>query len=444
MLGNFSFGDYFKKEAIHWAWEFLTKELNIPQERLWVSVYKDDEEAANIWLNEIKLPKEKLFRLGDKSNFWPSDAVKNGPNGPCGPCSEIFYDYDPKRGTFPKDPDDEGSRFCEVWNLVFTQYNRQEGGKLEPLPSKNIDTGMGLERLASVLQGVKNNFETDIWQPITGAVESQLPGIDITNKRIISDHMRAICFGIADGVLPSNEGRGYVIKKLIIDITDKALQITDKPEIHTLVDAVAEAMSAYEEIEKNKKSIRDIIKNIEQSYIKVRKLRLPEFENKVKESKTADDLGNLIFSYRDTYGLALNTIEKSLVSLKLNTQLVTDSKNVYEKLMKVQQDQSRAASNIDKDVFSGDDIKLDVNKTKFLGYAQGATKATVKCLIADGTVVNEASAGTKVKVVLDQSPFYAESGGQIGDNGYLTTTSVRVMIENTMKQDDIWFHVGVV
>ena len=162
MLGNFSFGDYFKEVAIEWAWEFLTKELNIPEDRLWLSVYKDDAEAAEIWLKKIKLDSKKLFRLGDKSNFWPANAKENGPNGPCGPCSEIFYDYEPEKGTFPDDPDDEDGRFCEVWNLVFTQYNRKDGGELDPLPSKNIDTGMGLERLSSVMQGVKNNFDTRI------------------------------------------------------------------------------------------------------------------------------------------------------------------------------------------------------------------------------------------------------------------------------------------
>ena len=247
MLGNFSFGDYFKKEAIQWAWEFLTEEVGIPADRLWVSVYKEDEEAETIWLKEVGVPPEKIFKLGGKSNYWPANAKEDGPNGPCGPCSEIFYDYEPDKSTYPQDPDDEPGRFSEVWNLVFTQFDRKEGGKLDPLPGKNIDTGMGLERLAAVLQGKKNNFETDIFRPILEAIDTNIP-LKVTGPRneryVLADHIRAVVIGINDGVIPSNEGRGYVIKKLIIDMADIALRHgTKKPVLHKLVPAVVEAMA---------------------------------------------------------------------------------------------------------------------------------------------------------------------------------------------------------
>ncbi len=443
MLGNFSFGDYFKEEAIIWGWEFLTQELKIPEDRLWVSVYKDDDEAADIWLKTIKIDSKKLFRLGDKSNFWPSNAKENGPNGPCGPCSEIFYDYEPDKKSSPKDPDDEPGRFCEVWNLVFTQYNRKDGGELDPLPSKNIDTGMGLERLASVMQGVQNNFETDIWQPIIKAIEKALPKIDLKSKRVIADHMRAICFGIADGVVPSNEGRGYVIKKLIIDITDRALQLTDKPVIHTLVGSVAEAMDAYPEIAKKEKDIAGFIKSVEKAYIKVRSERLPEFKKKAKKA-SAQELGELIFVYRDTYGLALNTIAKTLDELKIDSKVLKGGWRKYEERMKAQQDQSRAASNITKNVFTDADLNLDVAKTEFVGYKEAETESKILALIADGKTADKVKEGDQVQVILEQTPFYAESGGQVGDNGYLTTKAGSIRIEDTQKQDDISFHKGVV
>ena len=446
MLGNFSFGDYFKKDAITWGWEFLTKELGIPEERLWVSINKDDTEAKNIWLKEIKIPENKLFELGDKSNFWPSNARENGPNGPCGPCSEIFYDYDPKDTTIPKDPDDILGRFSEIWNLVFTQYNRKEGGELEPLPNKNIDTGMGLERLAAVLQGKKNNFDIDIFQPILKAIDINIDNLSLENRRITADHMRGIVFGISDGVIPSNEGRGYVIKKLIIDITDKALQAGQtKPVIYKLVPAVVEAMQdQYPETTQKAKEIADIVQNIESAYIKVRNERLPEFKKQAKAATTADILGELIFRYRDTFGLAINTIEKSIVELKLDSSLVKDAWQTFEKLMKQQQDQSRAGSKMGGDVFTDADIDLNLPKTNFMGYDHAESTSMIIGLISDNKKVCQLNTGDIAKIVIDKTPFYAESGGQVGDTGTLTTKHGTFTIKDTQKIDEVYVHIGSV
>jgi len=247
MLGNFSFGDYFKKDAIEWAWEFLTKEIGLPEEKLWVSVYEEDDEAADIWLNRIKVPKKRFVKLGDKSNFWPAEAKTKGPNGPCGPCSEIFYDYGVNSKCKSKecDPACDCGRFSEIWNLVFTQFNRKEGGVLEPLPSKNIDTGMGLERLVAVTQGKKNNFETDLFSPIISTIDKEIgKNLEKRQKYLIADHVRAIVFGICDGVPPSNKDRGYVIKKLINLCADLAIQQgAKKAVIYKLVSSVANVIA---------------------------------------------------------------------------------------------------------------------------------------------------------------------------------------------------------
>ncbi|MDP8211691.1 MAG: alanine--tRNA ligase [Candidatus Zapsychrus exili] len=459
MLGNFSFGDYFKKEAISFAWEFLTKELGIDKNRLWVSVYKDDEEAEKFWLKNIKIPKEKLFKLGDKSNFWPSNAKLNGPNGPCGSCSEIFFDYNPEDKTIPSDPDDIPGRFSEVWNLVFTQFERKEGGELVPLPNKNIDTGMGLERLAAVMQGKKNNFETDIFAPILKSIEEDLGIKDIYQRNVIADHMRAICFGIADGVIPSNEGRGYVIKKLIITATDIAIANGhQKPVIFNLVDKVVETMKdPYSEIEKKSKDIAGMIKDIEQSFIKVCKEKVPELIDKYKILKdkvydssafaeeAAEEAGELAFKFKDTYGLPINMIIGILEKqCGLMDEEKTDILKKYDKLMAKQQNQSRATSKMTGDVFKGSEIKTNSPKTNFLGHKHANVTGTVLGLFVNNKTVPTAKQGENVKIVLDKSSFYAESGGQIGDTGTITKDKVSIKITDTQKINDVFIHIGVV
>ena len=452
MLGNFSFGDYFKKEAIAWGWEFLTQELKIPKDKLWVSIYKGDTEAGKIWLKEIGINPKKLVKLGDKSNFWPANAKENGPNGPCGPCSEIFYDYGVNKNCKRKKcgPDCPCGRFSEIWNLVFTQYNRKEGGALEPLPHKNIDTGMGLERLVAVVQGKKNNFETDLFAPIIRSVHKIDPGnehISLTEERIIADHIRAIVFGISDGVIPSNEGRGYVIKKLIIDITDIALKNGGrKPVIHTLVPSVISSMAkAYPEIKEKGGDISGIIENIEKAYIRVRTQRLPELRSVIdKSKKDSKKLGAIMFTYRDTYGLTVPTIMAVMCEAGISKTNQTRAGTEFKALMDKQQKQSRASSKMTGDVFAGTSDDLNVPKTEFMGYDHCESKSTVLALYVDNKKTNAISAGDHVKIILDRTPFYAEAGGQVGDSGVIGNPQGHVDIADTQKIDDVYIHSGIV
>jgi len=434
MLGNFSFGDYFKKEAIAYAWEFLTKELNVPVEKLWISVYKEDAEALDIWINAIGINPKKLVKLSDHSNFWPADAKEKGPNGPCGPCSEIFYDYgkNPNCKNKKCDPDCNCGRFSEIWNLVFTQYERKEGGILDPLPNKNIDTGMGLERLACVLQGKRNNFEIDIFQPILCSLESLLKdkkALSLKNKRIIADHMRAIVFGISDGVVPSNEGRGYVIKKLIIDITDKIIQSGESvPFIFKLVPSVIEAMQEpYPEIIDKRKSISDIIKNMEKNYFKVRKERLPalkkDMTNILNHSDNLDnkseEMGSLFFKYRDTYGLTLSSIIDASKDMNLRNNIKEKAIVHFNTLMEKQKQKSRESSKMTGDVFANNELELAAPKTEFTGFKHSSSTCTILQIFVNNQSINKVNKSDKIKIVLDKTPFYPESGGQIGDKGHI-------------------------
>ena len=459
MLGNFSFGDYFKKEAIEWGWEFFTKTLKIPTDKLWVSIYKDDKEAKDIWLRTIKIAPSKIVALGDHSNFWPADAKEKGPNGPCGPCSEIFYDYGANKNCSNKkcDPSCDCGRFAEIWNLVFTQFNRKEGGVLEPLPNKNIDTGMGLERLAAVIQGKKSNYETDLFEPIIEAINRLIKDKQKISRReifMIADHIRAIVFGLNDGVVPSNEGRGYVIKKLIIDAADIVLQTGQvQPTIYKLVPAVVAAMKEpYPDLVKNQKEISDMIQHVESAYIKVRKERLPDFKNQIADikNKTSDDqtmskkIGEVIFTFRDTYGLATSTIKTALSQINLSEPVLKKSWDCYTSLMAEQQKQSRASSKMTGEVFSDTDFDLNVPKTQFTGYEHAHATSTILALFIQNTKVNETSKGDSVKVILDRTPFYAEAGGQIGDSGFIIKDNNRIRITDTQKKDDVFIHIGTV
>lgn len=455
MLGNFSFGDYFKKEAIAWAWEFLTVELKLPKDRLWVSVYKDDDEAYGIWANEIKMPVDRIVRLGDKSNFWPSNARLNGPNGPCGPCSEIFYDY----GVNPNcpqgdkcDPDCSCGRFSEVWNLVFTQFNRKDGGILEPLPAKNIDTGMGLERLVAVVQGKKSNYQTDNFAKILGVIKDTFKAnrADLTESefRIVADHMRAITIGLADGVVPSNEGRGYVMRKLIVDITDLAIRAgIEKPVIHTFVDVVVDVLKEpYSELVAKVDEIKVLVKRIEESYIKVRKERIPDVYRRFIELREAskEKIGDVIFLARDTYGLSLPTIISTATDAGISSDRQQEAINIYEVKMEEQKNRSRASSKMMGDVFADQNFGLNVPKTEFLGYSELKAEAVVLKIFNDQGEVNEASQGQAIKIVLNRTPFYAQSGGQVGDSGVLMNDAVKVSVADTQKINDVYIHAATV
>lgn len=457
MLGNFSFGDYFKEEAISWAWEFLTKELKIPEEKLWVSVYKEDKEAKEIWLRHINIDPQRLVELGGKSNFWPSEAKEKGPNGPCGPCSEIFFDYgrNPRCTNASCDPGCDCGRFSEVWNLVFTQFNRKEGGVLEPLPHKNIDTGMGLERLTAVVQGKKSNYDTDLFVPILKAVEHELQKVKLvlekTQEYIMADHIRAIVFAISDGVIPSNKERGFVIKRLITDSTDIILRNHGHPFIHKLVPAVVEVMGeTYPEIKKKAETAVLYINKIEEDHSKVHKTRIPELTMDVKsvlafeKKERVEELGRLCFKYRDTHGLTLETIFLVMLKAGMPEHDRLEVKKVFDQLMNEQREQSRVTSKMTGDVFTAVKFKIDVPKTQFLGYEHMEAKSKVIKILVNEEEVKEAPMGSHVKIILDQTPFYAEGGGQIGDSGVLTKSKGKIRIQDVHKIDEIFIHLGVI
>ncbi|MFA4842303.1 MAG: alanine--tRNA ligase-related protein, partial [Candidatus Omnitrophota bacterium] len=301
MLGNFSFGDYFKKEAIAWAWEFLTEVLKIDKDRLWVSVYKDDDEAYKTWQDLIKVSKGRILRLGDKDNFWPAEAKDKGPNGPCGPCSEIFYDFGKDVGCKEPlcDPTCDCGRFSEVWNLVFTQFNRKEGGNLEPLPHKNIDTGLGLERLAAVMQGVRSNFETDLFKPLVKEIESgaiRSPQLKLVYA--VADHIRAIVFAIYDGVSPSNDGRGYVIRKITRKSILHLMALGIKnPFLYKLVPVVADVMKEpYPELMAKQENISQIILSEEKNFLTVINTSGALFQEKFNAKQNPEEVGRSAFA----------------------------------------------------------------------------------------------------------------------------------------------------
>ncbi len=475
MLGNFSFGDYFKEEAIAWAWEFLTEELKIKKDRLWVSVYKDDDEAYTIWKNKINVSAEKIIKLGDKDNFWPSEAKEKGPNGPCGPCSEIFFDQGKDMGCGKDDcsPACSCGRFMEVWNLVFTQFNRKDNGILEPLPKKNIDTGMGLERLAAVMQGVSNNFQTDLFQPIIkaiikelGIVEEQgifLKEIDAKSELIyaVSDHLRAVVFSIYDGVLPSNEARGYIVRKLIRKSVMHLRSFGAKgPLLYRQVPVFVEIMKKpYPDLEARRENIAEIILAEEKNFIVALDSSGDLLSDKFSGFKDKQDpkrAGELAFQLYDThgipYGLTKDWLDKEGIEL---------SEDAFNHAMQEQRERSKQQSSMKGDVFDLKGLSLDAPETKFLGYKEYLTRAKILKILRDGVEVKKISAldevnpvrnndlaGDKkeisngVKIILDKTVFYPESGGQVGDTGEISKTKNVFEVYNTHKLGKTILHLG--
>ena len=437
MLGNFSFGDYFKKEAIEWAWEYLTANLKIPKERLRVSVHRDDQEAYDIWTKIIR--KDWIYKLGDKDNFWPSNAPKDGPNGPCGPCSEIYFDQDPSQGDGGTVED---KRFAEIWNLVFTQYDRQDGGKLVPLAQKNIDTGMGLERLACVLQDAKTNYEIDTFKKINEAIEKHLnvkvPKENRNNLYVISDHLRAIVFAIADGAIPSNEGRGYVIRKLIRRAIWSGFDIAPSKKgaeifLSKIVPTIVEVMSkAYPELKDAEKSIMKTLE-LEETQFSVtvstgREFLMGELDELKKHGLKVLS-GEAAFELHDTYGFRLESTE--YIAAK---QGITVDRVGFDKLMGEQRKRAKDATQIASAIFSSTDLEKKIAQlpeTQFTGYDQNVTEA--KVLFAEFK-------GKEGIVVLDQTPCYAESGGQVGDYGIMEGGSFKARITDTLKKDKVFLH----
>ena len=437
MLGNFSFGDYFKREAIQWAWEFFTKVLKIDPERLWVSVYKDDDEAYGIWKNDIKISPKRIIKFGEKENFWPSEAPSKGPNGPCGPCSEIFYDYGKDVGCKHANctPACDCGRFVEVWNLVFTQFDRQSDGSLKPLPNKNIDTGMGLERIASVMQGVKTNFEIDIFVPIVEAIKkvSKCQSVKVSSISAIADHVRAVTFCIADGVMPSNEERGYVVRKLIRRSMTHAKDLgIHEPFLYKLVSIVADAMKAqYPEIKERRDDIAQVVKREEESFIFVIETQLPKVEEvfaKISKENRSDNLAEAAFNFYDTYGMPYDLLEEVAEKFRLKID-----KNVFETFLEKQREQSRSKTKIKGEIFSetfAKKVEALALKTEFLGYEKAHAEAKVLAVLEGG------------EVILDKTPFYGESGGQVGDWGKIETKSGAMEVEDAKKIGDTIVHIG--
>ena len=435
MLGNFSFGDYFKEEAIYFAWQFLTKDMQLPAEKLLATVYADDDEAFDLWKKIAGLPDDKIIRIATSDNFWSM-----GDTGPCGPCSEIFYDHgEAIAGGPPGSPDEDGDRFIEIWNLVFMQFDQQGDGTRVPLPKPSIDTGMGLERIATVLQGQHDNYDTDLMRHLIEASADMsgqaMDGAFRMSHRVIADHLRSAAFLIADGVLPSNEGRGYVLRRIMRRAMRHAHMLgTKEPLLWQLFPALKLQMAAaYPELERADALIVETLKHEESRFRDMlgRGLRLLEDEvDGIKGKKLA---GEVAFKLYDTFGFPLDLTQDALRERGLSVD--TDG---FDKAMEKQRAEARAnwsGSGSEATETIWFDLRNDLGATEFVGYQSEAAEGQVVAILQDGAEVEVASAGSEVSVLLNQTPFYAESGGQVGDSGVLKDdTDLHVDITDTQKK----------
>jgi alanyl-tRNA synthetase len=440
MLGNFSFGDYFKEQAIAWGWELSTQVFGLKPENIVVSIFEDDDEAFAIWRDKIGVLEARIKRLGEDDNFWVS-----GPTGPCGPSSEIYYDFHPERGDENIDLEDD-TRFIEFYNLVFMQYNRDIDGNLTPLQNKNIDTGMGLERMAQILQQVPNNYETDLIFPVVKAA-AEIAGIDYAQSdeqtkislKVIGDHVRAVVHMIADGITASNVGRGYILRRLIRRVVRHGRLIGIQGEFTTLVaqSAIALSEEAYPNVRTKATVIKNELQREETNFLKT----LTKGEKLLADilAKSPTEIsGKDAFILYDTHGFPLELTQEVAAE-----QGITVDVEGFEEEMEIQIGTSKGAhETIDLTANSLNQLASGINATQFLGYTQPSTPAQVMTLIANGQQVEEAEAGSDVQVLLDQTPFYAESGGQIGDRGYLSGDSVVVAINDVKQQSGIYIHYG--
>ncbi|MDH3563068.1 MAG: alanine--tRNA ligase, partial [Gammaproteobacteria bacterium] len=436
MLGNFSFGDYFKREGIRYAWEFLTEELKLPPERLWVTVYKDDKEAADIWLEEMKVDPKRFGYLGESSNFW-----QMGDTGPCGPCSEIFYDHgEGIPGGPPGSPDEEGDRYVEIWNLVFMQYNRDAGGKLTPLPKPSVDTGMGLERIAAVQQGVHSNYQIDLFQNLIRAVAQTVGAKEKQSNslNVVADHIRAASFLIIDGVLPSNEGRGYVLRRIIRRAIRHGHRLgANETFFYKLVGPVCQEMGeAYPELNQARSQIERVLRQEEDRFNETLDQGLRILEDDIATIKGDTISGSTIFKLYDTYGFPVDLTRD--VALERNLKLDMDG---FEREMEAQRERARAASSF-KTVEIG---TLDVQQaTHFSGYERMTDEGVILQIVReqDSAGTDSLRSGEAGYIVLDHTPFYAESGGQVGDRGVLRVGDAVFRVEDTQKHGAIHVHQG--
>lgn len=444
MLGNFSFGDYFKKDAIHYAWELLTEVFKLPKEKLMVTVYAEDDEAYDIWTREIGLPAEKVVRIGDNKgaryasdNFWMM-----GDTGPCGPCSEIFYDHGEHiPGGPPGSPDEDGDRFIEIWNNVFMQFNRDEAGVMHPLPKPSVDTGMGLERISAVLQGVHANYEIDLFQGLIKAAarETRATDLESPSLKVLADHIRACSFLISDGVIPGNEGRGYVLRRIIRRAIRHGYKLGARAAFfHKMVpDLVAEMGDAYPELKANQARVMDVLRQEEERFFETIENGMAILEAELRTmsgSGTKVFNGETAFKLHDTYGFPLD-----LTADICRERGVTVDANGFNTAMARQKEQARAAGKFKMAA----NLEYAGPVTTFHGYEKLEAPAQVLALYKDGAVVNELNEGDIGIVVLDHTPFYAESGGQVGDQGELKGTDGIFAVEDTQKiQASVFGHHG--
>ncbi len=431
MLGNFSFGDYFKRDAIRFAWEFLTVTLGLPPERLWVTCHVTDDEAEQIWIEEIGFPKERISRL-DEDNFW-----QMGDTGPCGPCSEIFYDHGPEvPGGPPGTPDDDLDRYIEIWNLVFMQYNRDASGEMHPLPAPSVDTGMGLERIAAVMQGVHSNYEIDLFQALIDAAADLLnvADRDDASLKVIADHIRSCAFLVADGVLPGNEGRGYVLRRIIRRAIRHGNKLgATEPFFYQLVSTLAAQMGdAYPELVKQQGQLEKALLAEEEQFAKTLDNGMAILEEALADLTGTEVPGDVVFKLYDTYGFPIDLTNDIARERNLSLDLAG-----YEAAMAQQRSRSQ----------EGGAFKVDYNavltlqgSTEFTGYEGTRGSGTVTALLRDGAEIDRLATDESGIVVLDRTPFYAESGGQVGDTGYLIADGVKLEVTDTTKAGDQHLH----
>jgi alanyl-tRNA synthetase len=435
MLGNFSFGDYFKREAIHFAWNFITGTLGIPKDRLWVTVYQEDDEAERIWTEEIGIDPTRCTRMGEKSNFWAM-----GDTGPCGPCSEIFYDHGADiPGGPPGTPDEDGDRYVEIWNLVFMQYERSSDGVLVPLPKPSVDTGMGLERVAAVMQGVHSNYDIDLFKSLIRSA-AELTGtedLESSSLKVIADHIRACTFLIVDGVVPSNEGRGYVLRRIIRRAIRHGYKLGQtQPFFHKLVASLVREMgSYYTELVAGEARATQILALEETRFAETLTTGMALLDAETAKLTSTVIPGETVFRLYDTYGFPAD-----LTADVARERGLTIDQAGFDTAMQAQRGRARAASKFGSEM--RDSIKLS-GKTDFSGYDRLADAAHVTSLIFDGAVVGELRPGQEGQVVLDHTPFYAESGGQVGDSGLILGANARFVVRDTQKIGASFAHVGV-
>lgn len=445
MLGNFSFGDYFKRDAITFAWTFLTSDkwLNLPKEKLWVTVYASDDEAYDIWTKEVGVPAERMVRIGDNKgapyasdNFWTM-----GDTGPCGPCTEIFYDHGADIwGGPPGSPEEDGDRYIEIWNNVFMQFNRTADGVLHPLPAPSVDTGMGLERISAVMQHVHSNYEIDLFQSLLAAAAEAIgcSNDDQPSLKVVADHIRSCGFLIADGVLPSNEGRGYVLRRIIRRACRHGNKLGAKGSFfHKIVAAlVAEMGEAFAELKSQQAHIERVLKTEEEQFAKTLEQGLRILEQDLAQLQGKVVPGDVVFKLYDTYGFPMDLT----ADIARERELTIDEAG-FEREMEAQRERARSASAFGMDYNSL--VKVDT-ATDFLGYDTTEGQGKIVALYKDGQSVDQLGEGEEGVVVLDRTPFYAESGGQVGDSGYLQAAAARFDVRDTTKTGGAFLHHGVV